>query len=87
MYALANGTDLLKEPGGRRLVWYRDGRERGLLITVAADGSVSTTALAWTRGEEASAQQAPHREGLDPEDLSKNLSAILDEAVSQANAL
>ena len=32
IYALANGMDLIKEPGVRRLAWYRDGREREVRI-------------------------------------------------------
>ena len=87
VFALANGTDLLKEPGERRLVWYRDGLERGVLIRAASDGTVATIALAWKRGDAGSERSAPHRDGLDAAELAQHLSAILDEAVNQANAL
>lgn len=38
IYALANGMDLAKEPGVRRLGWYREGREREVCIATRDDG-------------------------------------------------
>jgi hypothetical protein len=87
IYALANGMDLVKEAGTRRLEWYRDGRERGILIAVADGGSLQVTAQAWTRGSDASLTTVPQGAPHAPSALSDNLSAILDPALDAANAL
>ena len=44
IYALANGMDLVKAAGFRRLEWYRDARDRGILVSVAPGGSLGVAA-------------------------------------------
>ena len=57
IFALANGMDLEKAPSTRKLTWFRDGLERGLLLSASADGQISVMALAWKRGDLAAALQ------------------------------
>lgn len=87
IYALANGMDLVKLPGHRRLEWYRDGRDRGILIAEAGPGSVSVRALTWKRSDPDSNREEPHTPRIDAEELAKSLSQVLDAALEAANRL
>jgi len=86
VYALANGMDLTKEAGFRRLEWYRDGRDRGILVTATADDALDVTAMAWS-GDPAAAQQASLRTAIAPDDLVTHLTIVLDGATEAANTL
>jgi hypothetical protein len=87
IFALANGMDLAKDEGVRRLEWYRDGHERGILLAAGADGRISVTAQAWKRGDDASLQRTPMAEDLSLDALTPQLTALLERGLEAANAL
>ncbi len=88
IFALANGMDLLKDDAGeRQLTWYRDGRERGILITPGAAGSLTLTATAWMTNKPETRTTKVVRESVDPAALSAALSQTLDEVLNAANEL
>ena len=85
IYALANGMDLIKGEGSRRLEWYRDGRDRGILVSAEA-GSVSVHAMAW-HGDPDAAQKQSTGDPMAPGDFVAELSIVLAGATEVANAL
>lgn len=87
IYALANGMDLVRDEGMRRLEWYRDGRERGILVEATPDGTLRVTAQAWILGDAPSLSALPQGPPHAPDALAKNLSAILDQALEAANGM
>ena len=87
IFALANGMDLEKAPSTRKLTWFRDGLERGLLLSASADGQVSVTALAWKRGDETSERSAPCAPDAPEAEVAEGMTSILERAVDAANAL
>ena len=86
MYALANGMDLIKDEASRRLQWYRDGRDRGILLSPAGDGGLEVTALAWS-GDPDAVQREKVGDDIPSGDLAARLSTALDVATEAANAL
>jgi hypothetical protein len=87
IFALANGMDLNKNGGVRRLEWYRDGHDRGILLTAAPDGTISVTAQAWKRGDEGSLRRAPVNERVSPDELAGSLTSLLERGLEAANRL
>lgn len=87
IFALANGMDLVKEAGSRRLGWYRDGLERGILLEARPDGTLDVIALCWETRDLASARRAPQREGVTPDSVVAELSALLESTLEAANGL
>lgn len=87
IFALANGMDLDKEGDVRRLEWYRDGRDRGILLAVAGDDTISVTAQAWKRGDEASLRHKAVEERVPLDELSGSLTSLLERGLEAANAL
>lgn len=87
IYALANGMDLVRLAEGRRLEWYRDGRDRGILIEDAGSGSVSVRALTWKRSDPDSDRSETHTPLIAAQELAGSLSAVLDGALEAANRL
>jgi len=87
IFALANGMDLEKNGGSRRLTWYRDGHDRGILLAAGADGAISVTAQAWKRGDDASLRHTPIGESLEPATLAEKLTSILENGLETANSL
>ncbi len=85
IYALANGMDLIKDEGFRRLEWYRDGRDRGILMSAEA-GSLRLDAMAWN-GDPEAAQKLSAGDPMAPEDFAAELSVVLERATEVANAL
>lgn len=85
IYALANGMDLIKDQGYRRLEWYRDGRDRGILVSAEA-GSLSVVAMAWN-GDPEAAQKQSAGDPMAPEDFAAELSVVLERATEAANDL
>lgn len=82
VFALANGVDLARGEHHRRLEWYSDGFERGILI--ATDGTgFGIALLKWKSGQADAAEPEGFREGVSLEDVMK----LLGEAVDAANAL
>lgn len=86
IFALANGMDLNKSEGVRRLEWYRDGHERGILLTAAPDGTISITAQAWKR-DDTSLRSTSMADHLGPEELARDLTSLLEGGLEAANAL
>lgn len=87
IFALANGMDLLKETGRRRLGWYREGLERGILVEARPDGTLDVTSICWKTKHPDQARRAPQREGVTAESLAGELSAVLEAALEAANCL
>ncbi len=82
VFALANGLDLIRGDDRRRLEWFSEGLERGVLI-VAVDGGYRVLALTWR-----SAQPELRSESLVAETLSSDdLRAALPGAIDTANGL
>ena len=87
VFALANGMDLEKGDGTRELKWYRDGWERGILLTESPEGIVSITPLAWRQGEDGPERRAAATNRLAEEDLARDIGPVLDQSVEAANGL
>jgi hypothetical protein len=87
IFALANGMDLDKNGDVRRLSWYRDGHDRGILLAAGEDGAISVSAQAWRRGDDTSMRSAPIREALEPAELDRVLTSLLEKGLEEANAL
>jgi len=86
IYALANGMELVRQPGLRRLTWYSAGKERGIALSVRPGGSLEVTALAWTE-DIATAEQRTVGEALGHDELAEEISSRLDAATEAANTL
>ncbi len=87
IYALANGMDLVKEdPEERMLTWYRDGRERAILITLQSDSVFTLSAAAWATNR-ADSRTAKEIRTIPADELTGALSTILDEVIEAANEL
>ncbi len=87
IFALANGMDLTRNGDTRRLEWYFDGFDRGILLTAGGDGTVTVAALAWKRGDDASVRSTPVREAVPLEELAGSLTSLLEQGLEAANAL
>lgn len=87
IYALANGMDLVKEPGVRRLGWYRDGREREVSIARRDGGGFQLAAAAFRTGKAEDRAEARVAEADTDEDLLARLSGLLDTGQQEANRL
>lgn len=87
IYALANGLDLDRGPGFRRLAWFRDGRERGILVEEGPDGTLAVRAMAWNRETPEGIAKTTRQAAVTPGRLLAELAAVLDDALNTANAL
>lgn len=83
VYALANGMDLAKGQGYRRLEWFTEGLERGILIEAAEGGTFRVAAVSWKTGRAEARSQADVADGLEADRVPK----VLDDAIETANAL
>lgn len=83
VYALANGMDLTKGPRHRRLEWFTEGLERGILIEVDGDGAFDVGVVAWRTGSEEVRARAVVGGGLSSTDVM----TLLDSAIESANGL
>jgi len=82
VFALANGMDLVKEPGSRRLEWFTGGLERGIVIEESEADGFDLRALAWSMGKPERAVEAPvGRASVEA------LSSALENAIEVANRL
>ena len=82
VFALANGVDLIRTDGQRRLEWFSEGLERGVTID-AEGGGFTVRALTW---------RSPTPEVRTEEEVADGLSAAevrstLPDAIDAANAL
>ena len=83
MFALANGVDLSKGEGHRRLEWFSDGFERGILIEVDDDGAFDIAVFKWASGDVELAKPEPFHIGVAADEVLVQL----DPAVEATNAL
>lgn len=84
VFALANGMDLAKGDGYRRLEWFSEGLERGIMIVGDADGAYRVSVLSWKTGKAAeTARRVPIRENVPADDVMH----VLDGAIVDANGL
>jgi len=80
IFALANGIDLLKSEGLRRLVWFREGLERALEIRSVDEGMYSIKAASWRTKALDEAATATVSEGVPVSNLSEKLEAGIEVA-------
>jgi hypothetical protein len=83
VFALANGVDLARGEGYRRLEWYSDGFERGIMIAADGDGRYGIALLKWKSGHAGAAEPESFHDAVQRSDLV----GLLDDAVEAANAL
>lgn len=83
VFALANGMDLTRTDGSRRLSWFNDGRERGLRIEAVGSESYAVEAMAWHTKAPGDATSGTVTESV----AQTELMATLEAAIEHANAL
>ncbi len=83
VFALANGMDLSKGEDYRRLEWFTEGLERGILVRRGEGESFDLTVMAWKTGHTEARSESPADAGLPEADVS---GALLG-AIETANAL
>lgn len=81
-FALANGIDLLKSEGLRRLIWFREGLERGLEIRSVDEGVYSIEAASWRTKTPDEAVTVSVSGGVPLPNLSEKLEAGIEVANS-----
>lgn len=80
VFALANGMDLLKDPGARRLEWFRDGLEREIRVEPDGAGGLSIRVAAWPFGERGRVTERIHADAVPRGALPRALEAAIDAA-------
>jgi hypothetical protein len=83
VFALANGVDLSKGEDYRRIEWFSEGWERGILIGLDGPEAFTVVLFRWRTGDSEASEPTPFREGVDIEAVV----GLLDDAVQAANAL
>lgn len=83
VFALANGMDLAKGEGYRRLEWFTEGLERGIVIEVDEGGGYRLTVASWKTGNAEERTES----ALDGPVTTEELSARLTDAIEAANRL
>ena len=83
MFALANGMDLSKGEDYRRLEWFSEGLERGILIRPADGGAFDVDVMAWRNGRPDERRDGSATEGAGIDEIS----SVLTRAIDIANAL
>lgn len=83
VFALANGVDLYRGDGHRRLEWFTEGLERGILIEARESGRFRVRALTWRSGEPEARSEASVAEELGVDEMK----GVLAEAIEVANGL
>ena len=83
MFALANGMDLAKGEDYRRLEWFTEGLERGILIRTDRDGTFDLTVMSWQTGNSEERTEASVSDRTAPDDVFP----ALTEAIDTANGL
>ena len=82
VFALANGVDLAKGEDHRRLEWFADGFERGILIALASPG-FGLALFKWKTNDDDAGPPTVFRESV----AAAEVVSLLDAAVEAANAL
>ena len=80
MFALANGMDLSKGEDYRRLEWFSEGLERGILIRPDGDGGFDVDVVAWRNGRPDELRGESAESGTAADDISPVLAAAIDTA-------
>ena len=80
VFALANGMDLIKGSEFRRLEWFAEGLERGILIEADGDGAFRLGVLSWPTGSTEISARASAGEGLSGDELITSLPLAIDTA-------
>ena len=80
VFALANGMDLAKDEGSRRLSWFTEGLERGLRIERGTGDSYVVTATAWRINAPDDVTSSPVSDDVPVGDLTTKLEADIDAA-------
>jgi hypothetical protein len=80
VFALANGMDLAKGEGYRRLEWFTEGLERGILIEDDGEASFDVTVLCWKTGDAEKLSGASVGDALSAEEVSRLVSDAIDTA-------
>lgn len=83
VFALANGVDLAKSEGVRRLEWFSEGLERGVVIEAGDGGTFTVVAMTWRSGRPELRAESRVSEGLSPAELRR----ALPDAIETANGL
>ena len=83
VFALANGMDLTKGPDHRRLEWFTEGQERGILVEIEDGGAFRVGVLTWATGSGEIRSQAAVGGGLSAADVI----GLLAPAIETANKL
>lgn len=83
VFALANGMDLTKDADFRRLEWFTEGLERGILIEAGDDGAFRVHVLSWPSGSAEIRGRASLGDGLSEAELA----GLLPSAIDAANEL
>jgi hypothetical protein len=80
VFALANGLDLTKDTTSRRLEWFTDGFERGIVVEAGPSGGFEVHAMCWPTGSEEVRARAAVARCASVEELVRALSAAIDTA-------
>jgi hypothetical protein len=80
VFALANGVSLSKGPGHRRLEWFSEGFERGILIEVEDSGSFRLRVMRWPTGAAETQSEEAVGAGLTVADVVSQLPEAIDSA-------
>ena len=80
VFALANGMDLSKGSDFRRLEWFAEGLERGILIEAEGSDGFRLGVLSWPTGSAEISAQASVSGGLSGADLIGHLQGAIDAA-------
>lgn len=83
VFALANGLDLAKGEDHRRLEWFSEGLERGIVLSADDGGGFDVHVVSWRSGSPEHRVEAPVAEGLSADEVRDALS----DAIETANGL
>jgi hypothetical protein len=83
VFALANGMDLSKGDAYRRLEWFTEGLERGILIEAGEPGTFRIRVLSWKTGAAEDRAEALVGENLTAEEVG----TALTDSIASANDL
>lgn len=83
VFALANGLDLAKTEAHRRLEWFSEGLERGIVVEVGAAGGYDVRVMTWRSGKTEDRTERVVAEAMSGADLR----TMLSDAIETANGL
>lgn len=83
VFALANGVDLLRGVGYRRLEWFTEGLERGIVVEAEGPDRFRVRVMSWRSGDPDARTETSMGDGVGLDDLR----GVLTEAIDRANGL